>query len=365
MNQLVMFDDSDLPEEDRIFIRCATGRIKDRMKRTVEDIIEIGRDLIAVKARLPHGRFGPYLKSEFELSYPLAAKFMQSAERFGGKSINFIDFSPSVLYALAAPIVPDEVVDAAIEITQSGEPVTHQDVERLKQEIAELQRDKEATIQRLLNEKSELRREKEETSQRLMGERDREKAKRKQAEAVTKASDREQELAKQKATAEERAERLASELASAKAQLEGGLGVAELLEPKVVIKEDVEARREIERLRQQLAEKTRLHKLAAKHAEQFQAEMHKASSKATALETKLSERDDVEIVLKMFTQKVYDLKVELGFIATQVQTRGATLDAVTEQHCRDVADRLTQLIEMVNNQRSVDGCTQLIPAQAA
>lgn len=37
-------------------------------KRTVEDIIEIGRELTVVKADLPHGQFLPWIAAEFEMS---------------------------------------------------------------------------------------------------------------------------------------------------------------------------------------------------------------------------------------------------------------------------------------------------------
>lgn len=36
-------------------VRTAADRIRERVKKTVEDIIEVGNDLMAVKEALPHG----------------------------------------------------------------------------------------------------------------------------------------------------------------------------------------------------------------------------------------------------------------------------------------------------------------------
>ena len=54
--------------------RAAAERIKLRLKRTVEDIIEIGRELTTVKAELPHGQFLPWIAAEFEMSEDTAAR---------------------------------------------------------------------------------------------------------------------------------------------------------------------------------------------------------------------------------------------------------------------------------------------------
>lgn len=206
---------------------------------------------------------------------------------------------------------------------------------------------RDAVTEALLKEKSE-------TIQKLIQERDREKQKRKQAEAVTKASDRELELAKQKAEAEERAAKAESRAASLQAQVDGGLGVAELLEPKVVIQEDTESKRELERVRKQLEEKTRLHEMAAKHAGQFQDEMHKATSKVAYLENKLKEVEDTSVVLAVFARQVNDWKSQVGFVAAVLKDRGQTLDDATVQTCSEIADRLYQLVEFAQDQESLE-----------
>ena len=44
-------------------VRSSADRIRERVKKTVEDIIEVGNDLLAVKEALDHGQFGPWLKA--------------------------------------------------------------------------------------------------------------------------------------------------------------------------------------------------------------------------------------------------------------------------------------------------------------
>jgi hypothetical protein len=66
--------------------QSAAARIREKVKRTVEDIIEVGKDLLAVKEALPHGAFGRWLKAEFGWGERMAQNFMSVAERFGPKT---------------------------------------------------------------------------------------------------------------------------------------------------------------------------------------------------------------------------------------------------------------------------------------
>jgi hypothetical protein len=105
-------------------VRSSADRIRERVKKTVEDIIDVGNDLLAVKEALPHGQFGPWLKAEFGWSERSAQNFMSVAERF--KSANFADLpiQPSAAYLLAAPAVPDEARQVAVEKAEAGEEIT-------------------------------------------------------------------------------------------------------------------------------------------------------------------------------------------------------------------------------------------------
>jgi hypothetical protein len=57
-------------------VRNAADRIRERIKKTVEDISEVRNDLLAVKEALPHGQFLPWLRAEFGWSERSAQNFM-------------------------------------------------------------------------------------------------------------------------------------------------------------------------------------------------------------------------------------------------------------------------------------------------
>lgn len=105
----ISFDYGALDEAQRVRVQVKAESIRARMKRTAEDIIAIGQDLIEVKAELEHGQFKSWLQSEFEMSYPTAIRFMQVGERF--KNINLIHLPVSALYELAAPSTPDAIIE--------------------------------------------------------------------------------------------------------------------------------------------------------------------------------------------------------------------------------------------------------------
>ena len=109
------YDYSGLSTEVSIKAQVAAERVKIRINRTVEDIIEIGRNLIEVKESLPHGEFGKWIELEFGMSQPLAYNFIQTYKRFGNGNYNNYKFQPTVLYALAAPSTPDTIIEKAQE----------------------------------------------------------------------------------------------------------------------------------------------------------------------------------------------------------------------------------------------------------
>ncbi len=105
-------------------VRSAADRIRERVKKTVEDIIEVGNDLLAVKEALPHGQFLPWLKAEFGWSERSAQNFMGVAEQFKSAKIADLPIQPSAAYLLAAPSVPNEAREKAVEKAEAGEEIT-------------------------------------------------------------------------------------------------------------------------------------------------------------------------------------------------------------------------------------------------
>lgn len=103
-----------------------TAAIKTLTRRAGQDIIEIGQRLHAVKERVDHGAFGPWVDREFGWSQPTAQRFMRVAQVFQNRQID--GFGVSALYALASGNVPDEIRERFITQAESGEPVRYRDV---------------------------------------------------------------------------------------------------------------------------------------------------------------------------------------------------------------------------------------------
>jgi hypothetical protein len=90
-----------------------------QMARTASDIIEIGRDLIAVKGTVGHSNFLAWIDAEFRMSAE-AGRFMNIASRLADQIPHDADFTPTVLYLLAAPCTLDEIVDDVTEPAAQG-----------------------------------------------------------------------------------------------------------------------------------------------------------------------------------------------------------------------------------------------------
>lgn len=129
-----------LSDRDRDEIEEAANRIRLRLKRTLEDCILIGKELLKVKERLPKGAFGAWVAHEFNLSERHAQHLMRVGLRFGDQPEKISGLQLSVLYALAAPSTPDEVVDIVIDRHEAGEQVNKDDVEHLKRHVREVER---------------------------------------------------------------------------------------------------------------------------------------------------------------------------------------------------------------------------------
>lgn len=107
--------------------------IRARLKRTAEDVIAIGLDLIAVKERLPHGRFHAWLEIEFGMSHDTASNFMNVARK--QDKLRFNRHIPmAVLHELASPLISDSIIEAV----QAGDiPPTLTDIRAAKARLAE------------------------------------------------------------------------------------------------------------------------------------------------------------------------------------------------------------------------------------
>jgi hypothetical protein len=127
------FDYSSLDSATSQFVQQQTGEIRGLMKRTAQDIVEIGQKLIEVKTRLGYGRFGDWLEAEFEWGEWTARKFMQVAQQFKSVKFTELQIAPSALYELAAPSTPEAARSEALSRAEAGESISYTAAKAIKQ----------------------------------------------------------------------------------------------------------------------------------------------------------------------------------------------------------------------------------------
>lgn len=120
-----VFDYETLDSETRIVVQQKTSEIKTLMRRTTQDIIDIGNHLIVVKNKLEHGRFGKWLSAEFSWEERTARRFMSVATVFKTDSVSDLTIGAKALYLLAAPSTPDEARQEVLELAKTGVPITY------------------------------------------------------------------------------------------------------------------------------------------------------------------------------------------------------------------------------------------------
>jgi hypothetical protein len=134
------FDYAALDAETRIAVKQRTCEIKSLMRRTAQDIIDIGQKLTEVKAQLGHGYFRSWLKTEFAWGIWTATKYMQVADKFKCVKFTHLDIAPSALYELAAPSTSEVARQEAIERANQGEKITYSKAKMIKAEVNARQR---------------------------------------------------------------------------------------------------------------------------------------------------------------------------------------------------------------------------------
>jgi hypothetical protein len=129
MSLATLFDYAALDAETRIVVQQKTGEIRERVKRSSDDLIEIGERLTDVKARLGHGRFGAWLKAEFDWSPDTAENLINVAAKF--RNFRNLPLGPSALYALSKPSVPEEARKEAVTLVTGGSHVGHKEAKEI------------------------------------------------------------------------------------------------------------------------------------------------------------------------------------------------------------------------------------------
>lgn len=128
--------DSDSASTDNT-LEVLTQEIKHYFVQMAQNIIEIGKRLIAAKEILPHGNWQNWLEENFSLTVRTAQYYMAVADRFGNSKTNTYSFLPlsNLKQLLALPTGDEEKFIA--EMASKGTPIEKLSVRKLKTEIKE------------------------------------------------------------------------------------------------------------------------------------------------------------------------------------------------------------------------------------
>ncbi len=112
------FDYSGLPASVAKEAEATASRIKERMRA---HIIETGKELLKIKKKLGHGRFGKWLDFHFGWKERTAQNYMNSATEFGSAPQVIDVLPPSTVYKLAAKSTPAELRQLVIDTIKRGD----------------------------------------------------------------------------------------------------------------------------------------------------------------------------------------------------------------------------------------------------
>ncbi len=97
---------------------AAAKRIRARLKAHT---LETGKELLAIKKVLGHGKFGKWLEFHFGWQERTAQNYMNSATAFGSTPQVIDALPPTTVYKLAAKSTPDSLRQSVIDEVQRGE----------------------------------------------------------------------------------------------------------------------------------------------------------------------------------------------------------------------------------------------------
>ena len=109
--------------------------------QTLEDIVQIGRNLVEVRALLSPGQFLHWCASEFGMSRQTANRSMRFSEMFGGRSTMVAHLPLRILDELAAPSTSDTIIE---QVASGQIPPTVQAIKAAKEAERQARQEREA-----------------------------------------------------------------------------------------------------------------------------------------------------------------------------------------------------------------------------
>jgi hypothetical protein len=130
------FDYGQLAGADREAVREHATEIRRLARTSGAAILEIGRRLTEVKARLPHGLWYAWLQSEFAWSERSASRFMKVHAIFKSDSVADLSevldrLTASSVYMIASSRIPERARREVYDRLESGEELSPRQVEAI------------------------------------------------------------------------------------------------------------------------------------------------------------------------------------------------------------------------------------------
>ena len=137
ISDITKFDYSSFDQEISSLLLEETEKIKSILKRTVDNIIDIGGSLYKIKSKLDYGQFLLWVEKELPLDYTTANNFMRvySVFRTRREEISQMGLSISVLYLLSLGTTPNEFREEVFRRAKAGNSISFVETKRLRQEF--------------------------------------------------------------------------------------------------------------------------------------------------------------------------------------------------------------------------------------
>lgn len=127
MKQLTLFDYKQLAEPVRVEVETHVAAAKNEMKSAAESIVNIGREIKALRDLLTDDQFAELLAAEFNYSDRTARRYIRLHDIFGGYDFTgFGAVTVEVMEYLVGDSVPPAARDAAVDWLNSGRDLTRE-----------------------------------------------------------------------------------------------------------------------------------------------------------------------------------------------------------------------------------------------
>jgi Protein of unknown function (DUF3102) len=118
----VAFDSSAIDADLASNLRRQANRIRVRIGKATQDLIDIGRDLLSAKKHLlDHGDFIKWVEAEVGIACRTAQAYMAIAKLADDKGAAIALLPPTTVHRLASKSAPPEVVSEVVAKAQSGD----------------------------------------------------------------------------------------------------------------------------------------------------------------------------------------------------------------------------------------------------